>query len=639
MRTGYWESATGRQQLGTGNWLLVTAAEVGKIMSLIDQRVASARRRLWVSRYLHYLGVCLVWAGLGWLLAVLIGKTFLHNLPLGYVALGAAGLAALAALIWLIITAEDPITAAVALDEAGRIKERLSSALYLRASRDAFSRAAVADAERTAATLRVRNVLPVRYPRRVNHAVVGWGAALLVLWLMPTFDVTGKLQAVQKKKEEIKKQQEIVARQVEQIQKAREQLQKADKPDVQLTRKLEELEQRMTDLSKQPEKMGVEAVKQTTSLKDEVRQQQMALQQQTDAMQAALSKLALANMDAQSQVGQFSRALAGGNFKESKEALQALQKRIQDAAKDPAKAAELAKQLDELAKALKEQAMSESLAKQLKAAGLSKDQMDKLAKALKEGKVMTADQMKDLQQAMKDQGLSDAQIGEMMQKIGHAMKAGQMANRLGQCMADAAAQLKQQGQGKSSTGQQGQKGQNDQNSDGMENTPGSGRGQGSGALADAGEQLGEMEAMQTELQSMQALLADLQGGPGQMGQCQGQYPGADNPNSRGPGMGALGQGEGGVAPIEKTPTALTKSKADTKWQPGKIIGEYFDDSQQVKGESRQELVDVVAAAERDAAKTIDEHKLPPQYDGPVRDYFSQLRQVGQGTGTTDTVTR
>ena len=85
-------------------------------------------------------------------------------------------MAALAALIWLILTGEDPITAAVALDQAGAVKERLSSALYLRRSADPFSQAAVADAERTAATLQVRNVLPVRYPRRVNHAAVGWVA-------------------------------------------------------------------------------------------------------------------------------------------------------------------------------------------------------------------------------------------------------------------------------------------------------------------------------------------------------------------------------------------------------------------------------------------------------------------------------
>lgn len=595
-------------------------------MSLIDQRVAAARRRLWINRYLQYLGTCLLWASLAWLLAILVKKILVHNLPLDYAALGAAGLASLAALIWLLLTAEDPITAAVALDQAGSAKERLSTALYLRKSADPFSQAAVADAERTAATLQVRSVLPVRYPRRVNTAAAGWAAALLLLWLLPS-DLTGKAQATQKQKEELKKQQEIVARQVEKIQKAREEIKKADKPNLELDKKLNELEQQMTNLTKQPDKMGVEAVKQVTNLKEETQKQQQALQQQTEAMQASLSKLALANLDSKSQVSQFSKALASGNFKESKNALEQLQKQIQAAAKDPAKAAELAKQLDELAKQLKEQSLSEDLAKQLKAAGLTKDQMDKLAKALKDGKPLTEAQKKDLQQAMKDQGLSDAQAQQMMQKLNNALKASQMANKLGQSMSDAAQDLKQQSQGKNASGQQGQ---GDPDSNSLENSPGSGKGQGKGSMADAGEQLGEMESMQAEMQSMQAMLADLQGKPGQSSAEQGQDGNGNSDSDNKQRGNGLGQGGvGGLRTAQHTPTALTKSKADTKWRNGRIVGEYFDDSQQVKGESRSELVDAISSAERDAAKTIDEHKLPPQYDGPVGEYFRQLRQVGQ----------
>ncbi len=315
-------------------------------MSLIDQRVAAARRRLWINRYLQYLGTCLLWAGLGWLAAVLVKKVFVPDVRMDYLALGAAGVATLAALIWLILTAEDQITAAVALDQAGAIKERLSTALYLRKSADAFAQAAIADAERTAATLQVRSVLPVRYPRRVSHAAGGWVAALVLLWLVPAYYSPAKLQATQKKQEEMRKQQEIVSKKVEQIEKAREQMQKTGKGDVELTKKLDELQQKLTDLTKQPDntKMGVEAVKQVSNLKDEVLKQQQALQKETDAMQGALAKLALAKMDSQTQVSEFSKALASGDFKQSKAALEQLQKEIQAASKDPAKAAELAKQ-------------------------------------------------------------------------------------------------------------------------------------------------------------------------------------------------------------------------------------------------------------------------------------------------------
>ncbi len=72
---------------------------------------------------------------------------------------------------------------------------------------------------------------------------------------------------------------------------------------------------------------------------------------------------------------------------------------------------------------------------------------------------------------------------------------------------------------------------------------------------------------------------------------------------------------------------MTPTKIKGLWQNGRMIGEYFDDSQQVKGESRKELTNVVTAAQQEAAKTIDEHKLPPQYDQPVQEYFNELRQL------------
>ena len=45
-----------------------------------------------------------------------------------------------------------------------------------------------------------------------------------------------------------------------------------------------------------------------------------------------LSKLALAKMDSQTKISEFSKALASGDFKESKNALQQIQKEIQEAA-------------------------------------------------------------------------------------------------------------------------------------------------------------------------------------------------------------------------------------------------------------------------------------------------------------------
>ncbi len=279
-------------------------------MSLIDQRVRSARWRLWANRYLRYLGKCLLWAGLAWLVAVLVKKIFGLNIPLHHAAWIAAAAAGLAAMFWLMLTAEDRFAAAVALDEAGSVKERLSTALYLRTSDDPFAQAAVADAERTAAMLQVRNVLPVRYPRPVSHAAATWGLALLLVWLLPTFDVAGRLQASRKKKEQAQRVEQVVAKEVKpKVKEVRERLSQKGLLSEDMKNKLDEMESKLADLTKKPEKMSVEPVKPMTALKEEMRQEQSNLQQQVEGMQSALNKLSLAQMDKQGLVGKLSKDL------------------------------------------------------------------------------------------------------------------------------------------------------------------------------------------------------------------------------------------------------------------------------------------------------------------------------------------
>lgn len=602
-------------------------------MSLIDQRISSAQWRLWVNRYLRNLGTCLLWAGLAWIVAVLVRKVFGINIPLQHAAWISAAAAALASLVWLILTAEDRFTAAMALDQAGSVKERLSTALYLRASADPFAQATVADAEHTASMLQVRNVLPVRYPKPANLAAATWILAVLLFWLLPTWDVMGKMQADLKKKEQTRKidviTKEVVKPKVDEIMKR---MQDKGLLTEDMKSKLEDLGNKIADLTKTPEKMSVEPIKPMTALKEEMKQEQTSLQKQVEGMQSALNKLSLSQMDKEGLVGKLSKELAGGNLKEAKESLKELQAKVQEAAKDPAKAADLAKEMEKLAAALQDQSLSDKLAKELKAAGASDAQMNKLNQAMKQGKQLSEQDMKDLQQSMKQQGLSDSQISETMQKLSTAMKGAQMANKLGQSLSDAAAGMKQGQQGKKGSGQQGQSGQGDKQGQQADGQGGESGKQGSGSgMAGAQQQLSEMEALQSQSQEMEALLADVQSAQSAMNSAMGQtgQNQGGNLNSTGNGSGSLGRGQGGARPAQKNPTAMTPSKVKGLWQNGKMIGEYFDDSQQVKGESRKELVDVVTAAEQEAAKTIDEHKLPPQYDKAVQGYFNELRQLEQ----------
>ena len=58
--------------------------------------------------------------------------------------------------------------------------------------------------------------------------------------------------------------------------------------------------------------------------------------------------------------------------------------------------------------------------------------------------------------------------------------------------------------------------------------------------------------------------------------------------------------------------------------PGGIIGKKFVDGEQVRGEVSAEIIEVFSAAEREATDALEENKIPNQYRGPVKDYFSQI---------------
>ena len=452
----------------------------------------------------------------------------------------------------------------------------------------------------------------------------------LLVWLLPTYDVMGRMRAEERKKEQAAKAQQVIAQEVKKAQEVRERMKQKGLLTEDLKNKLDEMEAKMAELARNPEKMSVEPIKPMTSLKEQIKQDQGNLQQQLEGMQSALAKLSLSQMNKEGLVSKLSKELATGNFKDAKESMKELQAKIQEAAKDPAKAAELASDLAKLAAALQDQSLDNKLSNELKAAGLSDDQLNKLDQAMKQGKQLSEADMKDLKDAMKQQGLSESQATEMMQKLASAMKGAQMACQMGQALSDAA-QCMKQGQGQQgSQGQQGQQGQGRQGSQGQGQQMAGGQGQ-SGGMGSAQQALSEMEALQAQALEMQALLADIQGTQGSMSSAegQGQFGQGGNLNSSGAGMGRLGRGRGGVAPVQPGPTAMTPSKVKGTWQKGRMIGEYFDDSQQVKGESRSQLVEIVNAAQQEATKTIDEHKLPPQYDSTVERYFSELRQLDQ----------
>ena len=100
-------------------------------------------------------------------------------------------------------------------------------------------------------------------------------------------------------------------------------------------------------------------------------------------------------------------------------------------------------------------------------------------------------------------------------------------------------------------------------------------------------------------------------------------------------MGQLGQGRGGRAGEEKTDVAFKTERGKVHTGRGAIVGQFLVDGEQVKGETKSNLVEVVSAAERDASDRINRDRIPRQYHKAVRAYFSNIQRSMKGSKPRD----
>ena len=91
-------------------------------------------------------------------------------------------------------------------------------------------------------------------------------------------------------------------------------------------------------------------------------------------------------------------------------------------------------------------------------------------------------------------------------------------------------------------------------------------------------------------------------------------------------MGKMGQGRGGLAGEEKTDVAFKTERGKVHTGKGAIVGQFLVDGEQVKGEMKSNLVEVVSAAEREASDRINRDRIPRQYHKAVKAYFSNIQR-------------
>jgi hypothetical protein len=578
-------------------------------MSLLDKQVGHARQRLTNNVFLQHLSLGVLLAAGLWTLAILVVRLFAFDVPLGHGAWGAAVMATAFAVAGTALSRPSALHAAVVLDGAAGLKERLSTALLMRGSADPFARAAVNDAERSAGRVHVpshiRHSAPALWPWSAATVLV----ALILLRFMPTVDVLAKASArggeVPRAVVEAERQTINVELQ-DRVNSLKELAQ--DNPSLKdIAEDLQPLEMPDTP-GVTPEDIRREAVKRIDDVGDKLKRElETAEKNPLSEMKRALSKL-------QPQVGEqasskLAEALASGSFDGAKQALQKMTEQIQEAAKnaqDPEaqrKLEEMQQQLTKLADQISKLSDTVQLQKELQnKAGLSEEQAKKLLDEL--AKMDPKQLAKELQKQLGGQGLSEQQIKQLAQKIQQNQQAKQACQKLAQGLAKAA-QAAQQCKSPGGSG---------------------GAASAANALSDAASQLSDMELSEQMANELQAQLSDLEKLRDNVcqGNCQGNRPGCrpgDRIGKQGPQAG-LGLGE--RIGKEKTAYQTDPTKAKTRFQGGTVIGQMLVDGPQVRGAASAEALSAAAAQVRDALDAIEREEVPRQYRKVLQEYFERL---------------
>jgi hypothetical protein len=572
-------------------------------MSIIDQQVRQTRFRLMLNVILRHAALGLLVAAVAWTVVILVERALALGVPLWPSVGVVAALGLIVAGVRTYRARVESLRAAVVLDEAAGLKERVSTALTCRQDSDPFAQATVHDAEQTASNIHVPAHVPYRAPSLWPWSLATVVVALIFFQFMPQLDL---LAGEEPPEDETLAAALAERRNVEvalnaQMDKVRKRLQ--DKPALAgLQEGLEELEL-PDEPTKTPEDVRREAVKRIEKVTDELKRRLEAdALDALDQLKRDLAKLETPEGD--DPASKLTQALASGDMEAAKKAMADLRKMLEQAAQDgdadaKRKLAQMEKKLDDLAEQLAKLDDQKKLAKDLEnKGGLSEEEAKKLLEKLAG---MDQQQMaEELKKQLAKSGMSKKQIEELAKKIAQNRKACQQCQSLAQAMSKLA-QACQQCQG------------------GGQGNPGAGM---QGALQAAMGQLSDLEMAEQMMNELQAQLAELE--DLKAGVCQGGKGWGCDPNQVGPPGPKPGHGYGPSGEKQRGAHQYKATKAKTRSQGGQIIGQMLIDGPQIKGEATAEVAEAVASAVRDAEDAVEREEVPRQYERVVQLYFERL---------------
>ncbi len=632
---------------------------------------ASQRRRL--ERALN--GLCRgALYGAGWFLITLAAYKVFPVPPWTIPVAGAvAGLLALGGFIWGAWRKMSLLETARWVDDRKSFKERLSTALEMSGSRapEDWKQLLLADAAQHAQSLSAKELLPLRFPRAAQWALM---IAVLCagLGFVPAYRSKAQVQKQQDAaniKDVGKNLSDLVRREL------------AQKPPV-----LPPTEKSMQQVAEFGERLGKQALSRSEALRDLTSiTEQLAKQEQELARNPAIKPLERA-------------AREPGNGGSSQESLQkqieSLQKALGDAAANTDKLDKLAKDLEKL----KQQAASSAskdanagsasreqlaqsladLARQAREAGASLESLEEAIKALesnntdlflKDLETATHDleKMRDMAKAMQQLQEQSAKLGknlaeqlekgqgkaavESLQKMIDQLKKGNLTKEEMEKIMQEAQQAAKPGSQYGNVG--------DLLKEAAQQAKAGNKGEAAENLASAQAELQKLMDQMADAEALQATLDALN--RAQMaisqckswGQCQGNRPGAGKGGKPGKGVGRWaddygwtyfnnpnqdagwdnsgverpdGEGRGHTSRPDDLNPNLTPDKVKGQMSPGGSMPSITLKGVSIKGSSNVKFEEAATSAQQEAQSALNQDQVPRAYQNAVRDYFDDLKK-------------
>ncbi len=556
------------------------------------------------------------------------------------------GAFAVSVIVVLVLRArEAPTEATLALriDERLHLSERLTTALALERSTDAYARCAVSDAVESAskpdAAKRVKAAFPVRIPDRAYWATSALAASIGLQIFAPVYawPIAEDVEAEPVKLAQKKASTDAIERVKQELESS-----KALPNEIKsaMAKVAANADEKTGD--EPTEDARREAIKRMGDLQKKLD----ALHDRPDARTNDALKQDLSSLEKQDgEVAKFAEALSKGDFAAAKQELGELTKKLEsgemtEAEKNAAKDAleKMAKSLEALAE------KQESLKKALEEAGLDSqlaNNAEALERAIAENNNLNEQQRAELKKAAAGAKASQKALKQMAKSAKSAAKPKQQQQQQkpGQQQQQQKPGQQQQKPGEGgdcpNPGQNPGEGKSGESGQPQEGQQSEGNESGGEGLAELAESLSELEITEQMLAEAEALsnMSESESQSLGEGMCKGGN--CNNPDdAQGSKMGqgtqrgmAGGRAQGGNTGKSKTPTGVKSQKAKSNTVGGDIIARQLIENPNPEiGESMIPSESIAEAVDGGAGVAVSEEQVPSHLKEAHQHYFGTLKR-------------